>query len=117
MKSKFILCLTLGSIVELFTVLSFAAPPAAIPSDWQAGLRAAITNDALPPIAAGGVIQLTVPAKAGQILERRPKTDLLPFLAKLRAEPPSWKASIIDTWIFIVRNGLHGTPMTITNSV
>jgi len=120
MKSNLILCVIFSALFCLFARPATAVPPAAAPPkmDWKAGLRAAITDDgSLPPLAAGGVIQITVPAKAGQILESQPKADLLLFLAKLRAEPPSWKAGIVDTWIFVVRNGLHGTPMTITNSI
>lgn len=116
MKSKVILCIALGFYLGWLGDLSIAAPvPAA---EWQASLRAAITNEgSLPPFGSIGIIHLTVPAKAGKILENEPKADLLPFLAKLRAGPPSWKAGIVDTWTFIVRNGLHGIPMVITNSV
>jgi|GEM_PF-5966108 len=124
MKSKSILCVTLSAIFWLFARPSIAAPPASVPpaapskTDWQASLRAAITDDgSLPPVGSKEIIQLTIPAAAGQILESRPKTELLPFLTKLRAEPPAWKAGIIDIWIFIVHNGLHGTRMTITNSI
>jgi len=100
--------------------LSIASPPAAPTpkTDWQTSLRSAVTNEGtLPPFRSPGFIHLTIPAGAGKILDNQPKTNLLPFLTKLRMEPPSWKAGIVDMWIFIVRNDLHGTPMTITNSV
>lgn len=117
MKSKFILCAVLIATFGLFARLSLAAPPVA-KTDWQSALRTAITNEgSLPPFGSPGMIHLTIPATAGKILDNQPKADVLPFLAKLHAEPPSWKTGIVDTWTFIVRNGLRGTPMTITNSV
>ena len=59
----------------------------------------------------------TVPADAAKILESQPKPELLPFLAKLRMEPPPWKAGIVDEWITIVRDGLHGRPGVITGTL
>jgi hypothetical protein len=116
MKSKVILSIALILSFVFLTGLSLAAPVPA--TDWQASLRTAVTNEgSLPPFGSPGMIHLTIPAAAGKVLDHQPKADLQPFLTKLRAEPPSWKNGIVDTWIFIVRNGLHGTPMTFTNSV
>ena len=78
-----------------------AAPPkkTAGETDWRITLRAATTNAAAPwmhpfsePI---GTMNYTVPGDAAKILESRPTAELLPFLAKLRMEPPPWKAGIV----------------------
>lgn len=86
----------------------------------QLTLRNAITNAAAPwmvPFGSIGIMQYTVPADAANILESRPASELLPFLAELRTEPPAWKAGVVDEWIVIVRWGLRGTPSVLTNTM
>ena len=66
---------------------------------WQMTLRDAVTNAAAPwmvPVFSGGNMFYTVPAEAARLLESQPSAGLLPFLAKLRMEPPPWKAGIVD---------------------
>lgn len=129
MNSKFLLCLALaldGSLLGCSTSSQHSAavaPPekTAGETDWQITIRAATTNAAPPwmrpfsePL---GTMNYTVPADAAKILESQPKPELLPFLAKLRMEPPPWKAGIVDEWITIVRDGLHGRPGVITGTL
>jgi hypothetical protein len=86
---------------------------------WQTTLRDAVTNAAAPwmvPVFSGGNMHYTVPAEAAKLLESQPPAELLPFLAKLRREPPPWKAGIVDGWTVIVRGGLRGTPGVLTNT-
>ena len=86
---------------------------------WQTTLHDAVTNAAAPwmvPVFSGGNMHYTVPAEAAKLLESQPPAELLPFLAKLRREPPPWKAGIVDGWTVIVRGGLRGTPGVITNT-
>jgi hypothetical protein len=128
MNSKLILCLALVLSCGLFGCSTSsqhsaaAAPPkkTAGETDWRITLRAATTNAAAPwmhpfsePI---GTMNYTVPGDAAKILESRPTAELLPFLAKLRMEPPPWKAGIVDEWIAIVRDGLHGRPGVIAGT-
>lgn len=127
MKPKLILCLALALSGTLFGCsttpnrLAATIPPEQIQTGdmaWQTTLRDALTNGyVFSPSGDIGIMFYTVPAAAAKILESRPSAELLPFLAKLRNEPPSWKAGIVDEWNNIVRDGLRGTPETITNTL
>ena len=115
MKSK-LLCLALVLSGDLFGFSTAPSGKSAGEKSWQATLRAAVANRFFPPSGSVGIMFYTVPADAAKILESQPPAELLPFLAKLRMEPPTWKAGDVDEWIIIVRNGLHGRPEVITRT-
>ena len=131
MNPKILLCLALVSSVVLLGRSTTAihpdatVPPAQMQKQagemaWQTTLRDAVTNAAAPwmvPVSSGGNMHYTVRAEAAKLLESQPPAELLPFLAKLRMEPPPWKAGIVGEWIDIVRGGLRGTPGVLTNTV
>src|SRR5271166_973708 len=126
MKPKFLLCLALVLMGVLFgcstathrPVSTAPSEPSADDMGWQITLRAALTNgDVNPTFMAGEIYFHTVPADAAKILEGQPTGELLPFLAKLRIAQTSWKIGIVDEWITIVRDGLHGTPEILTNTL
>src|SRR5208283_4901498 len=100
MKPKIILCLAfalsgvLSGCSTTANRLATTIPPEQTQTGdmaWQTTLRDALTNGyVFPPSGDIGIMFYTVPAEAAKILESHPSAELLPFLAKLRNEPPSW---------------------------
>jgi hypothetical protein len=85
---------------------------------WKTMLHDATTNGVLgPQVVAGFRSFFSVPADVAKVLESEPSAKLLPFLNKLRAEPPPWRAGVVNTWIMIVTNSFRGTPSVSTNSL
>ena len=117
MKPKQLLGLALVLIGGLIGCSTVPSEKATNEKSWQITLRTGVTNAAwmFPLHEPLGTMNYTVPAEAAKILESQPATELSPFLAKLRAEPPSWKAGVVDEWIIIVRDGLRGRRGVITN--
>ncbi len=117
MKPKVILCLALVLSGGLFGCSTAPSKKTVEEKSWQTTLRADVTNSFFPPNGSVGIMFYTVPATAAKILESRPQTELVPFLSALRSSQSSWETGTIDEWLIIVRDGLHGTPSVITNTL